>query len=76
MFDTDITIAFSNPVVGTNKLGVGTGGKSVWDNMDNHGYAKFYVTIDCCGGTTLQFDCQCTGGNINICTVDVTVCTE
>jgi len=31
MFDTNITIAFSNPTVGGNKLGVGTGGKRVWD---------------------------------------------
>ena len=36
-----ITFAFSNPFFGTNKLGVGTGGKSVWDNMGDHDYKQF-----------------------------------
>ena len=73
IFDTDITIAFSNPVVGTNKLGVGTGGKSVWDDMDNHSYHKFTVRIDSRDKKAiLQFDCLCTEGSVNTCTVDVT----
>ena len=38
MFDTNITIAFSNPSVGNNKLGDGTGGKKVWEEMGNHDY--------------------------------------
>jgi hypothetical protein len=34
----NMTIAFSNPAAGTNKLGLGKGGKAVWDNMGNHDY--------------------------------------
>lgn len=77
IFDTDITIAFSNPSVGSNKLGVGTGGWSVWDNMEDHGYNKFSVKIDSRDeNAILQFDCRCTGGSTNTCTVDVTAFTK
>ena len=77
MFDTDITIAFSNPDVGTNKLGVGTNGKGVWDNMENHDYKPFTINIDSSTGKAkLQFDCQCTGGTTNICTVKITAFTN
>ena len=72
MFDTDITIAFSNPLVGVNKLGVGTGGKSVWDDMSNHGYNEFTVNVDSRNGKAkLQFDCRCTSGATNTCTVNI-----
>ena len=72
IFDTDITIAFSNPASGSNKLGVGAGGKWVWDNMDKHGYKEFTEKIDSRDRkTSLLFDCQCTGGSTNTCTVDV-----
>src|SRR5690348_7844239 len=37
----EITIAFSNPAAGSNKLGVGTGGTDVWDSMDSHDYNTF-----------------------------------
>ena len=46
MFDTEITIAFSNPFRGGNKLGVGTGGKRVWDDMKSHYYHNFIATAD------------------------------
>ena len=73
MFGTDITIAFSNPSVGSNKLGVGTGGKQVWDNMESHDYQEFTVDIDASNGKTiLHFDCKCTGGTTNTCTVKIT----
>ena len=73
MFDTDITIAFSNPSVGNNKLGVGISGKGVWDHLSDHGYDKFTINIDTSNGkATLQFDCKCTGGTTNICTVNIT----
>ncbi|XP_078352567.1 uncharacterized protein LOC144637307 [Oculina patagonica] len=76
MLDTDITIAFSNPDVGHNKLGVGTGGKSVWDNMVDHDYKRFTVNIESSDGETMmQFHCQCTSGETNTCTVDVTLFT-
>ena len=77
MFDTDITIGFSNPSAGTNKLGVGTGGKSVWDDMDDHGYNKFTKKISSRDGyAILHLDLQCTGGTTNTCTVDVTAFTR
>ena len=72
MFDTDITIAFSNPSVGNNKLGVGTSGKRVWDYSSDHGYDKFTINVDTSNGKVkLQFDCKCTGGSTNICTVNI-----
>ena len=72
MLGREITIAFSNPSSGSNKLGVGTSGKSVWDNMESHGYHEFPVNIDVSNGNTLMFTCQCTGGTTNSCDVKVT----
>ena len=72
MFDTDITIAFSNPSVGVNKLGVGTCGKKVWEEMGSHGYNEFTVNIDASNERAkLQFDCKCTEGTTNTCTVNI-----
>ena len=77
MFDTNITIAFSNPFAGYNKLGVGTGGKKVWDEMCSHDYDEFTVTVDASDKKTrLKFDCKCTGGSTNRCTVNITACTN
>ena len=72
MLCMEITIAFSNPSAGTNKLGVGTGGKIVWDNMENHDYHEFLVNIDLRDGSILRFTCHCTGGTTNDCDVKVT----
>ena len=73
MFDTDITIAFSNPGAGYNKLTVGNGGKLVWDSMyDHHDYEKFILRVDSSDGNAiLKFDCKCSKGLTNICTVNV-----
>ena len=77
MFDTDITIAFSNPSVGTNKLGVGTGGETVWYDMYNHDYNWFTVNVDATNGKAkLQFDSKCTWGTTNTCTVNITAYTN
>ena len=77
IFNTDITIAFSNPTVGNNKLGVGTGGKSVWDHMSSNDYERFTLKIESSDGQAImQFDCQCTDGVTNTCTVDVTAFTK
>ena len=70
MGSTEITIAFSNPVIGYNKLGVGTGGKDVWDNMSDHDYHTFNVFLDV-SGVKLVFRCKCTGGTTNVCTVEI-----
>lgn len=68
----EITIAFSNPSSGTNKLGVGTGGKIVWDDMGNHDYHEFHKDIHLSDGSVLNFTCHCTGGTTNDCDVKVT----
>ena len=63
-----ITFAFSNPYYGTNKVGVGTGGKSVWNNMGNHGYKPFTkkFTVD---GVKLKAVASATGGTHNKATI-------
>ena len=77
MFDTDITFAFSNPLAGDNKLGVGTGGKNVWDYMCSHDYEEFTVNVDASNRRAkLQFDCRCTVGTTNVCTVNITAYTN
>ena len=68
--DTIVTFAFSNPLVVTNKLGVGTTGILVWDEMDNHNYQPFVVNI-VVSDVTLKCDCQCTGDTTNLATVNI-----
>ena len=68
---TRITIAFSNPLVGVNKLGIGTTGRSVWDTMTNHNYDKWIETINLEDGTAVSFHCQCTAGDTNSCHVTI-----
>jgi len=50
MEGTEVTISFSNPSVGHNKLGVGTSrgiatSKTVWDEMSHHGYDVFDTVL-------------------------------
>ena len=73
LFGTDITIAFSNPAVGNNTLGVGTTGKSVWEDMDCLNYGPFEVNITLHDKTKLVVESQCTGGATNLCTVKIEV---
>ena len=70
MGDHQVTIAFSNPVVGVNKLSVGTNCKGVWDDMDNHDYNPFVVQITV-NSMRLNFNCKCTGSTTNTATVDI-----
>ena len=70
MGGSEITIAFSNPSVGHNKLGVGTTGKNVWDEMSHHGYDNFNVLLTI-ASKKLLFHCNCTGSKMNICTVNI-----
>ena len=72
MSGTDVTIAFSNPASGSNKLGVGTNGKGVWDNMSNHEYTPFVIEIVLSNGAALKCDCKCSGGNTNTAMVTIT----
>ena len=68
---SEFSVAFSNPVVGTNKLGVGLDGARTWENMSNHTYMTFveYVHLGC--AVILECICQCTGGHVNSCSVKV-----
>ena len=69
MNNTNVTIAFSNPLLGVNTLGVGTGEMKVWDYMDNHRYQGFTEKLNCSDGVILSCHCECTGGNTNTCSV-------
>ena len=69
MNNTNVTIAFSNPLLGVNTLGVGTGGMKVWDYMDNHRYQGFTEKLNSSDGVILSCHCECTGGNTNTCSV-------
>ena len=66
----EVTIGFSNPVVGYNKLGVGTSGSTVWDEMTDHDYKNFSVFLTV-SGVDLVFHCKCTGDTTNTCTVEI-----
>ncbi len=70
MNGTDVTIAFSNPAVGTNKLGVGTNGKSVYEGMSDGDYKQFSIRCKV-GDSAVYFNCQCSGGDTNVATVTV-----
>ena len=67
--DEILTIAFSNPEVGANKLNVGTGVEGVWESMSSLGYDKFERPIDGTSGNGVTCDCQCTPGRTNVCVI-------
>ena len=69
--DEMVTIAFSNPQVGVNKLNVGNGGEEVWQSMDNQDYDKFERSINVTSEIKLTFDCQCTPCETNVCVIIV-----
>ena len=68
---TEFSIAFSNPFIGTNKLGVGLDGVRTWVNMSYHNYEPFIDYVDLGGELILVCNCVCTGGNTNNCFVKV-----
>jgi len=72
MGSTQVTIAFSNPVVGYSKLGVGTGhhGKDVWEDMSDHNYKSFNVILPI-ADKNLIFCYQCIGSTTNTCAVEI-----
>lgn len=62
-----ITFAFSNPAIGTNKLGVGIasgngqgGNNSVYENMSSHDYNPFQEFF-----SVFVANCSCTDGDLN-----------
>lgn len=70
MNHTQVTFGFSNPSVGTNKLGVGTSGRKVWDDMENHDYSPFNVSFSI-GDIAVTCRCRCSGGTTNVATVKI-----
>ena len=70
MNHTSVTFGFSNPSVGTNKLGVGISGRRVWENMESHGYSPFDVSLSI-GGRAVTCHCRCSGGETNVATVEI-----
>lgn len=69
---SEITIGFSNPQLGwKNKVGVGTGGKFVWDAMYSNCYEPFVKVITLADQTELTFHLKCTGEETN--TADVKI---
>ena len=68
---TEFSIAFSNPSIGRNKLGVGVDGGRTWENMSYHNYQPFVKDVDLGRGVILVCICQCTGGDVNKCLVEV-----
>ncbi len=68
-----ITIAFSNPSAGKNKLGVGTAtaldsSNTVWADMSDHNYQPFADSV-LLGNQAFSALCSCTGGPVNTCVV-------
>ena len=60
-----VTIGFSNPSVGTNKVGVGVGGGAeVWRNICSNDYEPFVNFLEC-GGEEIEVVCECTNGDVN-----------
>lgn len=66
-----LTIAFSNPKVGSNKLGCGNSGKEVWHKMSSHDY-KSFVQEFVINGVTVVANESCTGGSLNQAVVQLT----
>lgn len=68
---TEVGIAFTCHEV-TNRLGVGVGGDTAWNNMNEHDYEEFTEQIEeSSGSISLTFTCQCTAGPVNVCVVYV-----
>ncbi|MCU7882002.1 MAG: hypothetical protein KZQ66_16245 [Candidatus Thiodiazotropha sp. (ex Lucinoma aequizonata)] len=69
-----LCIAFSNPLIGHNKLDIAviddraTTGKELWDDMDHHDYQSFDKDLNI-GGGRLKAHCICTGGGTNDATI-------
>lgn len=64
-----MTIAFSNPDMGNNKVGVGAGtdrssDNQIWSDMGDHGYNPFTQDFST-GGRSFVATCECSGGSTN-----------
>lgn len=70
-----ITIAYSNPSVGKNKIGAGTTGKGVWDRMDYHNYYYFDERFPI-GNKQFNTHMMCSGGKVNNAEITLTMLTH
>ena len=66
---TDVTIAFSSPPIGSNKLNVGCTGRLVWKEMK--GRSQSWATTMKTRGLVLHVGMQCTQGPVNNADVDI-----
>ncbi len=67
-----VTIGFSNPYVGSNKVGIGTDGKGVWDDMSSHDYGPFIKEFTI-GDVHFKAELECSGGDVNEANVTIEV---
>lgn len=67
-----VTIAFSNPYSGSNKVGCGSTGKAVWEQMESHDYKPFEEQFETGGLTVLAHEVA-TGGTVNQASVTLSV---
>ncbi|MGM3175703.1 phosphatidylinositol-specific phospholipase C [Dickeya lacustris] len=66
----EITIAFSNPSVGNNKVGIGSNGDKTWADMGDHDYKIFFAKIS----DTYSAIAQCTESSTNNAKIILTSC--
>ena len=66
---TNVTIAFSNPFMGYNKLNVGTKSLDTWNTMGSP-YDEVVEQIGI-GSSVLYVTFQCTGGDVNTAVVTI-----
>jgi hypothetical protein len=59
-----VTIAFSNPKIGSNKLGCGVGGQKIQDNMSSHDYNAFTEKFTL-NSVMFTANLSCTEGDVN-----------
>jgi len=61
-----VTIAFSNPSAGSNKVGAGIAdnGKTIWEKISSHDYQDFQVDMKV-GTMPMIVHCKCSGGDTN-----------
>lgn len=68
--DGIVTFAFSNPSVGSNKVGCGVNDRKVWDKMDDHSYKPFAQRFSI-NEVKFVANESCSGGKVNKANVEL-----